>query len=172
MKTSEFKAWFEGFVENLDGAPTAAQFDKIRAKVAEIDETAVTERVYLDRYVYPHRKWWGDYWSTTSLRDDDGEWVARAARDGTPMLPGETRERLSPVDRSGVAHIWDPDRNPIRFGSGSLSEERDDSVLPMNAGVDNIVAKSRGRHLRDHGIFDSLAAMRELGRMEATSMAA
>lgn len=175
MKTSEFKAWFEGFTENLAGAPTTEQFDKIKAKVAEIDGREVTERVYVDQYVYPHRRWWRDYWALKSVRvdtEDGGEWIARVACDGTPMFPGEVRERLSPFDKSGVAHIWDPDRHPIRFGSGSLSVERDDSVVPMNVGASNIVGKTPSRHRSDHDIFDSHAAMRELGRMEASWMAA
>ena len=53
MTLSEFKAWFEGFSEGIDKAPTEKQFAKIKAKVADINGVAVTYPVYIDRYV-PH----------------------------------------------------------------------------------------------------------------------
>lgn len=51
MILSEFKAWFEGFTEGLEAAPTKAQFDRIKAKVADITGTPLTQTVYVDRYV-------------------------------------------------------------------------------------------------------------------------
>ncbi len=33
MTLAEFKAWFEGFTESMEGAPTEAQFERIKAKV-------------------------------------------------------------------------------------------------------------------------------------------
>ena len=50
MTLSEFKAWFEGFSEGIDKAPTEKQFAKIKAKVALIDGTPVTYPVYIERY--------------------------------------------------------------------------------------------------------------------------
>ncbi|PJN93936.1 hypothetical protein CNY89_17465 [Amaricoccus sp. HAR-UPW-R2A-40] len=35
MTLNEFRAWFDGFSEALDGAPTAEQWAKVRAKLAE-----------------------------------------------------------------------------------------------------------------------------------------
>lgn len=66
MTPQEFKAWFDGFTEALDGVPTVTQWDRIKARVAEIDGKPVTERIYLDRYlpalptypVYPYRPYW------------------------------------------------------------------------------------------------------------------
>jgi len=58
MTLSEFKAWFEGFSEGIDKAPTEAQFTKIKAKVADIDGAPVTYPVFIDRYRY-----WG--WPAT-----------------------------------------------------------------------------------------------------------
>lgn len=55
MTLSEFKAWFEGFSEGIDTAPTAAQFAKIKAKVAEINGVALTREVIVERY----RPFWG-----------------------------------------------------------------------------------------------------------------
>ena len=51
MKLAEFKAWFEGFTEDMDGAPTEAQFKRIKDRVAEIDGSPITERVFVDRYL-------------------------------------------------------------------------------------------------------------------------
>ena len=55
MTPNEFKAWFDGFTEAFDKAPTQRQWARIKARVAEIDGKAVTERVYVDRYLptYP-----------------------------------------------------------------------------------------------------------------------
>jgi len=70
MTPQEFKAWFDGFTEALDGTPNKAQWTRIKARVAEIDGKPVTERVYVDRYwpTYispqvvpypPYRPWYG-----------------------------------------------------------------------------------------------------------------
>ena len=53
MTPQEFKAWFDGFTEAVDKAPTQKQWARIKERVAEIDGKAVTERVYVDRYLYP-----------------------------------------------------------------------------------------------------------------------
>lgn len=36
MTASEFKAWFDGFIEGISGHPTPEQFERIKAKVAEM----------------------------------------------------------------------------------------------------------------------------------------
>lgn len=67
MTLSEFKAWFEGFTENLGDAPTKVQFDKIKAKVAEITGTPITHTVYVDRYVQPYRQYWDRVWTMGNI---------------------------------------------------------------------------------------------------------
>lgn len=62
MILSEFKAWFEGYTEGLEGAPTKAQFERIKEKVKEISGTPITYPIYIDRYVQPWRPYWGGYW--------------------------------------------------------------------------------------------------------------
>lgn len=37
MTNTEFKAWFEGFCESIEGRPTIKQFEKIKEKIAMID---------------------------------------------------------------------------------------------------------------------------------------
>lgn len=61
MTPSEFKAWFDGFTEALDGVPSKAQWARIKKRVSEIDGRPVTERVYVDRYVerrWPPQRYW------------------------------------------------------------------------------------------------------------------
>jgi hypothetical protein len=62
MKLDEFKAWFEGFTEGMEGAPTAKQWKRIKERVAEIDGVAISYPVYVERYVRP----WYPYWNTTT----------------------------------------------------------------------------------------------------------
>ncbi len=58
MTLAEFKAWFEGFTETLEGAPSEKQWERIKARVAEIDGTVTTYPVFVDRYIPPYRPWY------------------------------------------------------------------------------------------------------------------
>lgn len=58
MTLSEFKAWFEGFTECMDGAPDQDQWKRIKARVKEIDGVNVTKTVFVDRYLPPYRPYW------------------------------------------------------------------------------------------------------------------
>ena len=60
MTLSEFKAWFEGFTEGMDGTPNTDQWKRIQARVKEIDGTAITKTVFVDRYLPPYRSYWAD----------------------------------------------------------------------------------------------------------------
>lgn len=64
MKLNEFKAWFEGFTESMEGAPNKKQWERIKARVGEIDGIAVSYPVYIDRYVRPY---WHTYPGTVLL---------------------------------------------------------------------------------------------------------
>jgi hypothetical protein len=74
MNLAEFKAWFEGFTEDMDGAPNAKQWRRIKARVKEIDGTAVTERIYFDRYWPTVRPYWHEWYgaSYTSYGTNSG----------------------------------------------------------------------------------------------------
>ena len=50
MTPLEFKAWFDGFSEGIDKAPTQKQWVRIKERVTEIDGHAITERIFVDRY--------------------------------------------------------------------------------------------------------------------------
>lgn len=64
MTPKEFKAWFDGFTEAMEGMPSEAQWQKIKARVAEIDGTPVSYPVFVDRY-WPRRLpyWWNYEWN-------------------------------------------------------------------------------------------------------------
>jgi hypothetical protein len=67
MTPTEFKSWFEGFSEGLESTPTASQWARIKARVAEIDNVPVTRHVYEHRYwpqVAPYVPPWR-WWETT-----------------------------------------------------------------------------------------------------------
>lgn len=65
MTLSEFKAWFEGFTDGMDGPPPEKQWKKIKARVAEITGEPITAPIFIDRY-WPRlsRPWWDwqPYW--------------------------------------------------------------------------------------------------------------
>lgn len=58
MTLPEFRAWFDGFTEGMDGPPDAKQWKRIKARVGEITGAPITYPIYLDRYVYPYRPYW------------------------------------------------------------------------------------------------------------------
>lgn len=49
MTPSEFKSWFEGFTEGLEGQPSKKQWERICKRVAEIDGRPVAP-VYVERW--------------------------------------------------------------------------------------------------------------------------
>ena len=42
MTPEEFKPWFEGFTEAMEGMPTEAQWEKIKQRVGEIDGNSIS----------------------------------------------------------------------------------------------------------------------------------
>lgn len=62
MNLSEFKAWFEGFTENLDGAPGQKAWVKIQAKVKTITADPTPWPVFVDRY-WPRPRERYDYYA-------------------------------------------------------------------------------------------------------------
>jgi len=61
MNLSEFKAWFEGFTENLDGPPGEKAWTKIKDKVKAITDAPTTYPVFVDRYIYSQPWRWNTY---------------------------------------------------------------------------------------------------------------
>ncbi len=59
MTLQEFKAWFDGFTEAMEGAPNAAQWSRIKEQVGKIDGAVTTYPVFVDRY--PSWPYWSIY---------------------------------------------------------------------------------------------------------------
>ena len=55
MNIQQFKAWFEGFSENIGTEPTPKQWAKIKAKIHELREE--TPMPYAKLEDYPRYKW-------------------------------------------------------------------------------------------------------------------
>lgn len=51
MTSQEFKAWFDGFSEGIDSAPTENQFEKIKAKVVEINNIPIVPQINGAAYI-------------------------------------------------------------------------------------------------------------------------
>ena len=67
MQVCEFKAWFEGFTEDMTKLPTVKQWGRIKARIEDIDGVATTERVFVDRYWRPYQPFWPPTtWATGS----------------------------------------------------------------------------------------------------------
>lgn len=67
MTMQEFKAWFDGFTENIgEKQPSVKQWKRIKERVGEIDGVGVTERIYVDRWYTPYRQYWPSYWTNTT----------------------------------------------------------------------------------------------------------
>jgi hypothetical protein len=59
MNLSEFKAWFEGFTDGLEAAPSEKQWGRIKEKIKLIKDAPPTERiVFVDHWARPWRRWW------------------------------------------------------------------------------------------------------------------
>jgi hypothetical protein len=64
MNLSEFKAWFEGFTEDMEERPSAKQWARVKEKISQIkDAPPVTQHVFHDYYYRPWRRWYeGPIW--------------------------------------------------------------------------------------------------------------
>ena len=58
MKLSEFKAWFEGFTENIEGVPSAKQWERIKARISEITAEPTSYEYFMARYYRPYQPYW------------------------------------------------------------------------------------------------------------------
>lgn len=67
MQVSEFKAWFEGFTEDMTKLPTVKQWSRIKARIEEIDGVATTELYFRDYYWRPYQPYWPQkIWTSTT----------------------------------------------------------------------------------------------------------
>lgn len=90
MTPKEFKAWFEGFTEAMEGRPTEDQWKKIKARVAQIDGTPTSYPVFVDRYWprwHPQPAPYRPYWVETLLSSGScGSMTVSAPDDGALLM--------------------------------------------------------------------------------------
>ena len=70
MTLNEFKAWFEGFSENLGEVPTKAQWKRIKARIDEIDGWPGSPLIVERHYEFYRRYWPYSYPITTFSTND------------------------------------------------------------------------------------------------------
>jgi hypothetical protein len=65
MTLQEFRAWFEGFTEELRGVPSIKQWERIKTRIEEINGAETTKTVFVEKYwpSYPKDSitWGGNY---------------------------------------------------------------------------------------------------------------
>lgn len=86
MTLSEFKAWFDGFTEDMAGPPSKKQWERIKSRVGEITGQAVSYPVYIDRYVTPVRPYWDRVWAYG--QPYNGSLFGQAISGGSASLQG------------------------------------------------------------------------------------
>lgn len=100
MTLAEFKAWFEGFTEGMDSTPNAKQWDRIKARVKEIDGASVTREIYVDRYV--RERPWYPYWATWNSCNAIATAAATPAKAEWVMNLGEGRANVGCWDNTAA----------------------------------------------------------------------
>ncbi len=76
MNLSEFKAWFEGFTEDMDKPPTAKQWKRVKARVEEITSEPTPWPVFVERYFQPYRRYYSEpQWSYTTTCESPSDTV-------------------------------------------------------------------------------------------------
>ena len=69
MTLSEFKAWLDGYSEAFtSGAPTAAQWEKIREKLGEVKVTAANVSLTDRRYPVKPNQWFDQRYQQLDVR--------------------------------------------------------------------------------------------------------
>lgn len=108
MTLTEFKAWFEGFTEDMDGAPSEKQWERIKSRVGEVNGAPVTERVYVDRY-YP-TIWngiprWGSLVGSSGQAVADQKAYAQALNMTMPAEPFDSGRALYATGKADAAEL-------------------------------------------------------------------
>ncbi len=143
MNLSEFKAWFEGFTENLDGPPGERAWKRIKERVATIKDAPPVERHHF--YNHYARPWLGQPYYAPPYLPVYGTTVCGGAVgvgfNGDPT-PDRTLSQLSAANVLQGLQVSDLDTN----------DARDDARLGVS--------------------FDSHSAFTGLGRVEAALLSA
>jgi hypothetical protein len=57
MTPQEFRAWFDGYCENIENKPSQKQWDRIKSRVGEMDGQSTSYLVFLNHYWRPYWTW-------------------------------------------------------------------------------------------------------------------
>ena len=68
MTINEFKAWLEGFEEGMKGAPTKAQWTKVKERLGQVCDAVPA----VPHYVDPYPVWWPYHWQWTPYTTGTG----------------------------------------------------------------------------------------------------
>lgn len=103
MTPDQFKAWFEGFCEAIDQAPTPEQWAKIKAKVADLREKPLVnlrepefKRQWTDEQLYASQRIARG--GTASPMPDRGQAIAQNGRATHRVRDLVTGADLGPSD--------------------------------------------------------------------------
>lgn len=125
MTPSEFRSWFDGFTEAMDGPPSQKQWERIQARVKEITGTPTTYPVFVERYwpaIHPVLKYPAvPYWQTQGIST-----CSRADGVGAISL------NAGPCDGK-VGSVAFSTTTPVRRGDGGTVLANFDSHAAMNA---------------------------------------
>jgi hypothetical protein len=152
VNLNEFRAWFEGFGENLDGPPDKRQWARIKEKIEKIaDAPSVTQHVFHNHYYRPWQRWF-----------EVQPYILPMVPNVAYTSAGADMANNMSVLQAQTANVALPADTGISF-SGSqvptcLSAEQGPTLMYTNN--DTEVAEQ----------FDSDAAFRELGRAEFRSI--
>jgi len=96
MNLSEFKAWFEGFSENLDGPPDKKQWRRIRETIEKITKDPTPWPIFIERYRRYDwsREIYGPYYSTSGGTIRQGVGVAYNNLAQTNVIDSAPEESL------------------------------------------------------------------------------
>lgn len=112
MTKNEFKAWFDGFCEGMDGIPNEKQWERIKSRVSEINDIAIPYPVYVDRYVAPYRRWyegpiWNSPYTAALSASSHVDAVSSVSMNGGSLIKGathaETFDSLPSMKAAGQA---------------------------------------------------------------------
>ena len=103
MHLQEFKAWFEGYTEEMDGPPNAKQWKKVKKRVDEITPDWTPRTVFIDRYVpRPYLTWF----QTTGAPNPSGVWAQNSVSSKDAGISSVAAESIAVSDSVCTEADW------------------------------------------------------------------
>lgn len=141
MNLPEFKAWFEGFTESMDGPPGEKAWKRIRDRIGSINSDEPTTRhVFHEYYARPWQRWY-----------NDGPWW------GVPYSGGQG---------IGVAAV----QGIVPMSSMGASIANAEGAMQAQNGVNSAMGYQPVPSDEGTTMFDAQSAFNKLGRAEALSL--